>query len=92
LNFTYFGGNRWSDVVVPAIFEISTLINPLGQIVMLLSRCAHIKQKMSHIRPTNGTMVAYGLGVEVAVSVANVNHAATLPRIHCDFVQNCTLF
>jgi len=51
--FYIFGGNHWSDVVVPAIFEISTLKNPLGQIFMLLSRCAHIKQKMSHIRPTN---------------------------------------
>jgi len=49
--FYIFGGNHWSDVV-PAIFEISTLKNPLGQIIMLLSKCAHIKQKMSHIRPT----------------------------------------
>ena len=50
--FYIFVGNRWSDVVVPAIFEISTLKNPLVQIFMLLSRCAHIKQKMAHIRPT----------------------------------------
>jgi len=40
--FYIFGGNRWSDVVVPAIFEISTLKNALGQIFMLLSRCAHL--------------------------------------------------
>jgi len=50
--FYIFGGNHWSDVVVPAIFKISTLKNSLGQIFMLLSRCAHIKQKMSHIRLT----------------------------------------
>ena len=58
--FYIFGGNHWSDVVVPAIFEISTLKNPLRQIFMLLSRCAHIKQKMSHIRPT--TTVAMRVG------------------------------
>jgi len=41
--FYIFGGNRRSDVVVPAIFEISTLKNPQGQIFMFLCRCAHIK-------------------------------------------------
>ena len=40
LNFSIFGGNGWSDVVVPAIFEIGIPKNPLGQIVMLLSESA----------------------------------------------------
>ena len=29
-NFLILGGNRWSDVVVPAIFEISIPKTPLG--------------------------------------------------------------
>ena len=41
LNFLIFGGKRWSDIVVPAIFEIGTPKNPLGQSFMLLSRSAH---------------------------------------------------
>jgi hypothetical protein len=28
LNFQLFGGNRWSDILVPAIFEIGILKNP----------------------------------------------------------------
>ena len=52
LNFSIFGGNGWSDVVVPAIFEISIPKNPLGQIFMLLSGSAQLDQKMLHIRPT----------------------------------------
>ena len=53
LNFLIFGGNRWSDVVVPAIFEISIPKNPVGQSFMLLSGSAQLKQKWLHIRPTN---------------------------------------
>ena len=41
LNFFILGGNRWSDVMVPAIFEISIPKNPLGQSFMLLSGSAH---------------------------------------------------
>ena len=41
--FWILGGKRWSDVVVPAIFEISMVKYPLGQIVMLLSGSAHLK-------------------------------------------------
>ena len=52
LNFQFLGGNRWSDVVVPAIFEISIHKYPLGQISMLLSGSAHLKQKSSPIRST----------------------------------------
>jgi len=49
--FYIFDGNRRSDVVIPAIFEISTFKYPLGQIFMLLSRCAHL----GHISaPLNG--------------------------------------
>ena len=46
LKFSIFGGNGWSDVVVPAIFEISIPKNPLGQIFMLLSGSAQLGQKM----------------------------------------------
>ena len=52
LKFQFLSGNRWNDVVVPAIFEFSILKNPLGQICMLLSGSAHIKLKMLHIRST----------------------------------------
>ena len=40
--YLIFGGNRWSDDVVPAIFEISVPKNPQVQIFMLLSRSAHL--------------------------------------------------
>ena len=63
LNFQFLSGNRWSDVVVPAIFEISILKNPLGQSFMLLSRSAHLKQNMSHIRSTIVITVLYGFYV-----------------------------
>ena len=43
LNFQPFGEKHWSDIVVPAIFEIGILQNPLVQIFMLLSRSAHFK-------------------------------------------------
>ena len=52
LNFLILGRNRWSDVVVPAIFEISISKTPLGQSFMLLSGSAQRKQKLLHIRPT----------------------------------------
>ena len=52
MNFLIFGGNGWSDVVVPAIFEISIPKNPQGQIPMLLSGSAQLYQKLLHIRPT----------------------------------------
>ena len=41
LNFINFSGKHLSDVVVPAIFEISALKYPLGRILMLLSGSAH---------------------------------------------------
>ena len=53
LNFLILGGNRWSDVVVPAILEISIPKTPLGQSFMLLSGSAQLKQKLLHIRPTS---------------------------------------
>ena len=40
LNFLILRGNRWRDVMVPVIFEISTPKNPLGQIFMLSSQSA----------------------------------------------------
>ena len=43
LNFQIFGGKRWSDIVVPAIFEISILENPLVQVFLLLTRSAHLR-------------------------------------------------
>ena len=52
LKFQILSGNRWNDVVVPAIFEFSILKNPLGQIFMLLSRSAHVELKMLHISST----------------------------------------
>ena len=52
LNFLIFGENRWSDIVVPAIFEISIPKTPPGQSFMLLSRSAQLHQRMLHIRPT----------------------------------------
>ena len=52
LKFQFLSGNRWNDVVVPAIFEFSILKNPLGQICMLLSGSARINKKMLHIRST----------------------------------------
>jgi len=90
--FYIFGGNRWSDVVVPAIFEISTLKNPLGQIFMLLSRCAHIKQKMSHIRPTiwgiaPDSHTGEGLGIRrppPPTSHPRRSDASRLPRLARD--------
>ena len=53
LNFLILSRNRWSDVVVPAIFEISIPKTPLGQSFMLLFGSAQLKQKLLHIRPTN---------------------------------------
>ena len=53
LKFQFLSGNRWNDVVVPAIFEFSILKNPLGQMFTLLSGSAHVKLKMLHIRSTN---------------------------------------
>ena len=53
LNVFILGGNRWSDVVVPAIFEISIPKNRLGQSFMLLSGSAQLKQTFLHIRPTS---------------------------------------
>ena len=52
LNILILGRNRWSDVVVPAIFEISIPKTPIGQSFMLLSGSAQLKQKLLHIRPT----------------------------------------
>ena len=52
LNFKNLGGNRWSDVVVPAIFEVSIPKTPLGQSFMLLSGSAQLKQTWFPIRPT----------------------------------------
>ena len=52
LKFQFLSGNRWNDVVVPAIFEFSILKNTLSQIVTLLSGSAHVKRKMLHIRST----------------------------------------
>ena len=52
LNFQFLSGNRWNDVVVPAIFEFSILKNLLGQLFTLLSGSAHVKLKMLHIRST----------------------------------------
>ena len=52
LKFQFLSGNRWNDVVVPAIFEFSILKNPLGQIFTLLSGSAHVELKMLHIRST----------------------------------------
>ena len=40
LEFLNLSGNRLSDVVVPAIFEISIPKNPLGQSFMLSSQSA----------------------------------------------------
>ena len=57
--FYIFGGNHWSNVVVPAIFEISTLKNPLRQIFMLLSRCAHL----GHISAPLSLVLATALSV-----------------------------
>ena len=55
LSFLIFGENRWSDIVVPAIFEISIpKTPPPGQSFMLLSRSAQLHHKMLHIRPTTG--------------------------------------
>ena len=52
LNVSILSGNQWSDVVVPAIFEFSTLKTLLGQIMVLSSGSAQLHQKMSHVRPT----------------------------------------
>ena len=41
LNCLILGGNRGSDIVVPAIFEISIPKTSLGQSFMLLSGSAH---------------------------------------------------
>ena len=42
LNLSILSGKHLSDVVVPAIFEISALKYPLEQILMLLSGSAHL--------------------------------------------------
>ena len=49
--------------MVTASFEISILKTPLGQSFMLLSRNAHLKQNMSHIRST--TVGTFGLKVKM---------------------------
>ena len=40
LEFSNLSGNRWSDVMVPAIFEISVPKKPIGQSFMLSSQSA----------------------------------------------------
>jgi len=62
LNFLILSRNRWSDVVVPAIFKISIPKYPLGQSFMLLSGSAQLKQKLLHIRPTSVLLFLDQLG------------------------------
>ena len=45
LNFLFLNEHRLNDVVAYAIFEFSTLKNPLGQMFMLLSGSAHIEEQ-----------------------------------------------
>jgi len=69
LNFLILGGNRWSDVVVPAIFEISIPKTPLGQSFMLLSGSAQLKQKLLHIRPTIFVHIYYTMSVQTTMQL-----------------------
>ena len=46
-NFQLYGGDRWSDSVVPAIFEIGILkIKKIVQIFIFFSWCAHLQVKI----------------------------------------------
>ena len=52
LKFQVFGGNHWSDILVPAIFGFSTLKNPYIQLYTLLSGSAWYRWKIALSRCT----------------------------------------
>ena len=53
LYFFFFGKNQWSDITVPAIFEISIPKTPWGQSFMIVSRSAQLHQFFWNIHPTS---------------------------------------
>ena len=78
LNFFILGGNRWNDVVVPAIFEISIPNYPLGQSFMVLSGSAHqfhISAPLLHLNhnylyDTNNNNKSYNSECSAVLAVA----------------------
>ena len=83
LKFRVFGGNHWSDIVVPAIFDFSTLKKPYTyKLVCFFPEVQGISEKL-HLRRTCSRSTMSHIDNRWHAGSAGQNLlAALLPRIN----------